>query len=588
MIDYRVLGSVGVVRDGEVIDLGARTQRAVLALLVLHANEPVQAGTMVDALWTEPPTSASKIIQNCVMRLRRVLPEGSLVTRDHAYELRVGQGDIDADRFARAVDAGREALRHEEFSSALVEFDGALAEWRGAPLRDLGDPPFVDEAIRRLESLRLGAMRDRVDAALALGRHTEVLSELEGLVRAHPLDERLRAQLMLALYRSGQQAAALEVYREGRRTLVDELGVEPGPAISRLEQSILRQDPALDGPALDEVPVRAAGRARPRLAVVGGLVAVAAALVAVVVVHATRGSTAAVTPPNSVAVVDPKAGRVVSRIRVGSFPTTIAVVHHYVWVGNTADRTMTEIDPRSGNVLVPGLAVASNNISSVTSITPLDGALWAVDSGAGDAIRVAALVCCSIEHYQLPVRERDGSDFLTVTADEQHVWFTSSLHSALLEMDAGLGRVVARIALPGTPIAAASGLGSVWCITSRGRGGLLVRVDETTGRIVARIPLLATPTAVTTGYGLVWVTLPSRDEIVRIDPATNTVVRTIHVPGRPVAVAAGLGAVWVAAGATERLIRVYPASGAVAPGIQLAGIPHALAIAAGKIWVVGA
>ena len=237
---------------------------------------------------------------------------------------------------------------------------------------------------------------------------------------------------------------------------------------------------------------------------------------------------------------------------------------------------------------MPSLVVAANNISGVTSMVRLDGAIWAVDSRTGDAIRVAARVCCSISHYRLPARERDSSDFLTVTADEQHVWFTSSLHSALLEMDAGLGRVVARIALPGPAIAAASGLGSVWSITSRGRGGLVVRVDEATGRIVARIPLLATPTAVTTGYGSVWVTLPGRDEIVEIDPATNTVLRTIHVPGRPVALVAGLGAVWVAAGATEQLIRVYPASGAVAPGIQLAGIPHALAVAAGKIWVVGA
>ncbi len=308
----------------------------------------------------------------------------------------------------------------------------------------------------------------------------------------------------------------------------------------------------------------------------------------VVIVHATRGSTVVVVPPNSVAVVDPTAGRVVSRVRTGSFPTTIAVVHHYVWVGNTADGTMTEIDPRTENVLVPGLAVASNNISSVTSIAPLDGAVWAVDSGTGDAIRVAALVCCSIEHYRLPARERDTSDFLTVTADEQHVWFTSSLHSTLLEMNAGLGRIVARIALPGRPIAAASGLGSVWCITSRGRGGL-----RRPRRRIDRQDRRASPSprdadcgddGVRVGVG--HVAGPRRDRPNRSGDEHG--LRTIHVPGRPVALAAGLGAIWVAAGATERLIRVYPASGAVAPGIQLAGIPHALAIAAGKIWVVGA
>ena len=217
-----------------------------------------------------------------------------------------------------------------------------------------------------------------------------------------------------------------------------------------------------------------------------------------------------------------------------------------------------------------------------------DDALWAVDSGTGDAIRVATLVCCSISHYRLPASDRDTSDFLTITSDEQHVWFASSLHSALLEMDAGLGRVIARTALPGKPIALASGLGSVWCITSQEHGGLVIRVDERTGMILARIRLPDTPTVVTTGYGAMWVTLPGRDEILRIAPATNAVIRTIHVPGRPVALAAGLGAIWVAAGSTERLIRVYPASGAVAPGIQLAGIPHALAVAAGKIWVVGA
>ena len=588
MIDYRVLGSLEVVRDGEAVDLGPRTQRAVLVLLLLNANEAVQARAMVDALWPEPPPSASKIVQNCVMRLRRVLPDDSLVTRGRGYELRVARDEFDVDRFSRAVDAGREALRNEDYSAALEQFDGALAEWRGEPLRDLDDPPFVDDAIRRLEGLRLRAARGRVEAGLALGRHAEIVDELEGLVRERPLDEHLRAQLMLALYRSGQQAAALEVYRDGRRILVDELGIEPGPELGRLEQAILRQESELDATAPHGVATPGA-RVGPRFVVVGALVVLAAAAVAFAVFRTTSGSASAAVPPDDVAVVDPSAARVIGRVPVGARPAGIAVVRGFVWVSNTGDGTLTEIDPQSREVIEPSLAVASDTTSTVTSIARLGDDVWLVDSGTSTVTRLATGVCCTIAHFPLPASDRSSTDFLTVTSGGGHIWLTSSGEPELLEIDDGTGRVVARSPLPGPGIGAVSGFGSVWCAVSRGPGdGVVVRVDLATGRTAAQIRLPGTPAAVTTGYGSVWVTVPSRDAVVEIDPATNTVLRTIPVPGHPLAVTAGLGAVWAATGSTERLIRIDPATGDVAQGIPLHGTPRGLTVAAGKVWVVGA
>jgi DNA-binding SARP family transcriptional activator len=227
----------------------------VLALLLTRANEVVAADTLIEALWSgEPPRTATNTLQHYVSQLRKAIGADRIVTRAPGYLVRVDPGELDLERFQRLVEeGGAEALR------------SALGLWRGPALADFTYEPFVQAEVVRLEELRLTALEERIDADLALGHHNALVGELEACVAAHPLRERLRGQLMLALYRSGRQAEALEAYQRVRRTLVDELGIEPGPALQRLERAILRQDPALD---LEQPPARSSQIEEPLRAIV--------------------------------------------------------------------------------------------------------------------------------------------------------------------------------------------------------------------------------------------------------------------------------------------------------------------------------
>ena len=249
MLEFRILGPLDVVDDDRTVELGGARQRAVLAILLLHRGETVPVDRIVDLMWGEQsPATAVKTVQVYVSHLRRALVEDVLVSSRGGYALAVDAERVDALRFERLVDEGRAALAGDDAARAAALLRSALALWRGPVLGDLAYERFAQDEVARLEELRLTAVEERIDADLHLGRHVELVAELEGLVREHPLRERLRAQHMLALYRSGRQADALESMREARRSLVDELGLEPGRELRELEQAILAQDPALDRP----------------------------------------------------------------------------------------------------------------------------------------------------------------------------------------------------------------------------------------------------------------------------------------------------------------------------------------------------
>ena len=243
-MDFRILGPLEVVDSGSALPLGGRNQRTLLALLLLHAGEVVSSDRMIDALWgEEAPRTAQTSIQNSISRLRKLLGSERLVTRSPGYELRL-QGDLLDARRARELVGEARAAEPPERVRLMSE---AEQLWRGPTLADFAYAGFAQAAIAQLEELRLGIVEERIDAELELGRDTELLGELEGLVADHPLRERLRGQLMLALYRAGRQAAALHTYQEARRSLLEQLGIEPGPALQRLHGSILRQERALEG-----------------------------------------------------------------------------------------------------------------------------------------------------------------------------------------------------------------------------------------------------------------------------------------------------------------------------------------------------
>jgi DNA-binding SARP family transcriptional activator/tetratricopeptide (TPR) repeat protein len=259
-MEFWILGPLEVVSGGQPLDPGGTKQRALLAVLLLHANSVVSTDRLIDALWEDdPPESAHKALQVHVSGLRKLLGRERVQTKAPGYLLRVHQGELDLDRFRELQEGGRAAE--------------ALSLWRGPPLGDFAHQRFAEAEIARLEELRLACVEARIEQDLEAGRHVASIGELEALVKEHPLRESLRAQLMLALYRCGRQADALDAYQQARAALVEELGIEPGRALRELQQAILNQDPALDagvaaqtppGPEPDVAEARADRQPRPR------------------------------------------------------------------------------------------------------------------------------------------------------------------------------------------------------------------------------------------------------------------------------------------------------------------------------------
>ena len=262
-MEYRALGPLEVYDDGRPVALGGPKPRALLAILLLRRGEVIPAERLIDELYGDsPPERAAKSVHVQVSRLRKSLGNRCLRTVAGGYSLDVGPGELDLDTFHDLAARGRDALAEGDPASAAATLREALALWRGPPFVDFRYSDFAQTDIARLEERRLGAIEDRIEADLALGRHADLVSELEAIVADYPLRERPRAQLMLALYRSGRQAEALEAYSEARRVLTEELGLDPSDELKTVQRAILEHDPALAAPRRIEVTVDAPARAR--------------------------------------------------------------------------------------------------------------------------------------------------------------------------------------------------------------------------------------------------------------------------------------------------------------------------------------
>jgi DNA-binding SARP family transcriptional activator len=287
LLEFRVLGPVDVLADGRPVPLPAAKPRALLAALLLSRNRVVSVDRLIDDLWgEEPPETATKALQGYVSQLRKALGADRLLTKPPGYSLRVEDGELDLDRFERLGREGRELLAAGDSKAAATRLAEALELWRGTPLAEFSEP-FARDAGARLEDARLAALEERIEADLALGRHARLIPELEELVAREPLRERPRAQLMLALYRSGRQADALELYRRTRETLSEELGIEPSLELQELERRMLQHDPTLERARTPAVEAADAGplqlARRPQFLVLAALVlAIVAAVIAAI------------------------------------------------------------------------------------------------------------------------------------------------------------------------------------------------------------------------------------------------------------------------------------------------------------------
>ncbi|MGZ4380660.1 MAG: BTAD domain-containing putative transcriptional regulator [Gaiellaceae bacterium] len=248
-VRFHLLGPLEAVVDGEPVALPGGKPRALLACLLLDPGRVVSVDTLAEALWSTPPASAHKVVQVYVSQLRKLLGKDAIETRAPGYRVPVAETDLaEFERLAEDAARSSDPARRAELLRQALDL------WRGPGLAEFRDEPFAEAAERRLADLRLHALEERIDAELELGEHARLVPELETLAGQEPLRERPRGQLMLALYRSGRQAEALEAYRAGRQLLVDELGIEPGPALQELERAILRQDQALAEPQRERRP----------------------------------------------------------------------------------------------------------------------------------------------------------------------------------------------------------------------------------------------------------------------------------------------------------------------------------------------
>ncbi|HEY2437947.1 MAG TPA: BTAD domain-containing putative transcriptional regulator, partial [Solirubrobacteraceae bacterium] len=587
MIEFRVLGSLEVVEGDRPLALGSPQQRALLAVLLVHRGEPVSSDGLIDALWGErAPASATKIIQGYVSNLRKVLGEGLLVTRGGGYLLQAEPGQTDVDRFESLVAEGRRALQEGDPRTAATRLREGLALWRGPPLADFAYQSFAHSEIARLEGSRLAALEERIDAELALGEHARLVGELEGLVSEHPLRERFIGQLMLALYRSGRQADALESYRSARRRLVEELGLEPGRELQELERAILDQDSALAPPGGNgRREPRAIVRRRRRggvLIAAGGAVLLAAIVTAGVRLAGSGASTVRVAP-NSLAAIDTQNDRVTGAIPVGARPGAVAFGSGSLWVGNLDDQNIQRVDPRTLRTLRT-IAVAG----PPTGIAATNGGVWVVESNLNPGLGTSSVLVGRVDPEfdtlgpAVPIGNVVPSGPGAISAQGNSVWVAPST-GLLTHLNATTGAVGPQLNPNASPAGIALGDGAIWLTDAEANN--VVRVDPT--GVLTPIPVGNGPTGVTVGGGGVWVVDSLDDALVRIDPGTGSVTARVPVGRSPAGVAFGAGSVWVANSGDGTVTRINPSTDppkAIAT-IKVGGSPQAIVIAGGKAWV---
>lgn len=564
-MEFRILGPLEV-RDGEDnVPLGPAKERALLAVLLLQGSAVVSRERLISELWGEaPPPTAAKALNVHVSQLRKRLAQGSdgsIVTRPPGYALVVDAERVDSARFERLFAEAHECFAAGDAASAGRLLRDALSLWRGPALDGIELESSARSEVGRLETLRLAAQMDRIDCDLALGLHEQVIGELTGLVGEHPLKERLHGQLILALYRAGRQADALQAYREARETLVRDLGIEPSTALQRLERGILNHDPALEGPAgvarTERPPMPTAPMQRRRLLSRGSRLAAVAvigvAAAGVAAVWSTSAHSHVTVVPNSLVQVGAD-GQVATVTRVGTLPSALASEGGSVWTLNQQDGTISRVDARSGNL---------ERTFSVRG-TPID-----------------------------------------IAAGEDAVWVIAEVggRGAVERVDPGSGAIRWTTSFASlTPRAIAAGEGGIWVAAEnpRGSGGVLLRVSPRTGRIAKTIPLPGKPTDVAVGADAVWVLarLPpapglsaTAGAIYLVDPASGTIAaRTTatFVPGRgasSIAVGPTDSSGWVAGG-LNTLISLDPFSADVTQRIQVTPPVVGVAFSGGMLWAL--
>jgi DNA-binding SARP family transcriptional activator/streptogramin lyase len=599
-VEFRILGPLEVLEDGLPLALGRLKERTVLAVLLLHANEFVSRERLIDELWgTSPPPTARKAVNVYISKLRQTLTRNGhdpIATAEGGYRLVVSPDLLDAERLRNLIAQARGCIADSESDAASQLLQEALALWRGPTLAGIQLESLCRDEVAQLDELRLAALMDRIDCDLALGRHEQVLGELNVLVREHPLRERLRAQQMLALYRADRQADALDAYAEVRRALVDDLGIDPSEALQRLQQAILRHDPALATPegtaAVNGLPQSAAAppptptagaddpaplsRFRPRRWQLALAVIVAASAAAVAAALSTSAGASPHVVPNSLVRIDPRSGKIVAVIPVGAEPQEIAVTPRGIWTDNLTEGTVTRYDLRTHDVQTLG-----------SPPEPFD-----VAADAGNTW------VSSLRNSSIITRFAFGTGGPSAGWGPLDPSHTSEIH----------------LPPPGA-VSLALGSGYLWAVagpkTTPGTDDRVWLVDPASDRVVRLLRLGRETTSIAFGGGAAWIgAFASERELLSTPPPWKAASWLFSVKfgaagarkqsyrletgdtSGPSAVAVGYGKVWVLTCGNcnigydnQKLLEFDPDRGKIVKRIPLGSRnPNALAVGAGFVW----
>jgi DNA-binding SARP family transcriptional activator/streptogramin lyase len=599
-VEFRILGPLEVLEDGLPLVLGRLKERTVLAVLLLHANEFVSRERLIDELWgTSPPPTARKAVNVYISKLRQTLTRNGhdpIATAEGGYRLVVSPDLLDAERLRNLIAQARGCIADSESDAASQLLQEALALWHGPTLAGIQLESLCRDEVAQLDELRLAALMDRIDCDLALGRHEQVLGELNVLVREHPLRERLRAQQMLALYRADRQADALDAYAEVRRALVDDLGIDPSEALQRLQQAILRHDPALATPegtaAVNGLPQSAAAppptptagaddpaplsRFRPRRWQLALAVIVAASAAAVAAALSTSAGASPHVVPNSLVRIDPRSGKIVAVIPVGAEPQEIAVTPRGIWTDNLTEGTVTRYDLRTHDVQTLG-----------SPPEPFD-----VAADAGNTW------VSSLRNSSIITRFAFGTGGPSAGWGPLDPSHTSEIH----------------LPPPGA-VSLALGSGYLWAVagpkTTPGTDDRVWLVDPASDRVVRLLRLGRETTSIAFGGGAAWIgAFASERELLSTPPPWKAASWLFSVKfgaagarkqsyrletgdtSGPSAVAVGYGRVWVLTCGNcnigydnQKLLEFDPDRGKIVKRIPLGSRnPNALAVGAGFVW----
>jgi YVTN family beta-propeller protein len=606
---FGLLGPLEVWVNRRRLELPRHKHRVLLALLLLHVGEVLPRDRLIDEMWKQPPKKAVGSLQNFVSDLRRALGAEVVATQPAGYSLEVEPECVDLHRFERLVANARSSGSLEARSNLLR---GALALWRGPPLIDFAFEPFAQLEIARLDELRTAVREELIDAELDLGHHTRVVPELETLVAENPLRERLRAQMMLALYRSGRQTEALDMYQDARRTLSEEVGLDPGEELQQLERAILTHDPSLQ---LTRSTTSAVGQSIPRdassestdsleapggrpdvraparhhrlvgqrklVAMLAGLVLALAVVVGIAVALTRRSEGGFTVVPNSVAVVDSQTNQLVGDIVVGRRPVAIVYGEDSVWVANADDGTVSRIDPKTRKVV--GVIRVGPHVADLAMGF---GSVWAAGGKSGTVTRIDPESNEVKATLRLgPTSEANVRPVSWVAAGAGAVWATHG-NDTLLEIDPATADVVSSVPIP-APAGLAAGLGAAWVVTEEQR--LVKVVPRATGpSIEMSVNLFSDALAPTIGGGSVWlIVYKDTGEIWRVDPSSGAANITPEAGRYPLDLAVGERGetVW-AVDATGAVVRLNPNIDLAVAKIRTAPtIRSSLAVGGGAVWV---